>query len=189
MKVIILDRDGVINQDSDAFIKTPEEWQPIDGSIKAIAKLSKAGYAVYVLTNQSGIARGLFSLDTLEAIHNKMCGLVKQAGGKINDIYFCPHGPDDNCNCRKPLSGLYKQLSNDVDIHFDQVPSIGDSIRDLEAAILAGAKPVLVLTGKGKTSLKNIQSDINHHLKHTPVFDNLAEYVEQLIVNEPKFIN
>lgn len=176
-KTIILDRDGVINLDSDEFIKSVDEWQPIKGSIEAIAKLSQAGYSVYVLTNQSGIARSLFSIETLGHIHAKMRHLVAEANGHIDGIYFCPHGPDDNCDCRKPLAGLYDQLANDSAITFDGVSSIGDSIRDLEAAVTAGASPVLVLTGKGKRSQEIINSDPNHPLKNIPIYDDLADYV------------
>ena len=180
-KVIVLDRDGVINHDSDAFIKSVDEWQPIEGSIEAIAKLTQAGYKVFVLTNQSGIARGLLSLETLNHIHAKMRHLVTAANGSIDGIYFCPHGPDDNCDCRKPKAGLYHQLAEEENISFAGVYSIGDSIRDLEAAQLAGASPALVLTGKGQQSQQTIANIMNHPFEKTSIYANLADFVKQLI--------
>ena len=180
-KVIVLDRDGVINHDSDAFIKSVDEWQPINGSIEAIAKLTEAGYRVFVLTNQSGIARGLLSIETLGHIHAKMRHLVSAANGSIEDIYFCPHGPDDQCDCRKPLPGLYKQLAEQHNVSFSGVFSIGDSIRDFEAAQAAGATPVLVLTGKGEKSKQLITSKNDHFFHNIPTYANLADFVEQLI--------
>jgi len=180
-KTIVLDRDGVINHDSDAFIKSVDEWQPIAGSIEAIAKLTHAGYRVFVLTNQSGIARGLFSLETLSHIHAKMRHLVSVANGSIDGVYFCPHGPDDDCDCRKPKAGLYDQLAKDENISFAGVYSVGDSIRDLEAAQIAGATPVLVLTGKGKQSKKAITVSNEHPFKKTPSYASLADFVEFLL--------
>ena len=185
-KVIILDRDGVINHDSDDFIKSPDEWLPIDGSLEAIGRLHKAGYAVYVLSNQSGIARGLFSLATLESIHEKMNRLIGANGGRLSGVYFCPHGPEDNCDCRKPLAGLYKQLANDLGFSahklFKNTPSIGDSIRDLEAAAKVGATPVLVKTGKGQNSQKALLDNPTHHLHTVNVYDSLATYVDHLLI-------
>ena len=133
-----LDRDGVINHDSDAYIKSPAEWQPIDGSIDAIARLGRAGYGVIVITNQSGLARNYFSRTTLDAIHHKMNALVHTAGGNIQAIYFCPHGPDDGCDCRKPKDGLFLQAAADHNIDLTQCAAIGDSIRDLEGGSLSG---------------------------------------------------
>ncbi len=175
MPLIILDRDGVINQDSDDFIKSPAEWQPIDGSLEAIARLNYAGYTVVVITNQSGIARGLLDIETLTRIHNKMRRMLAQAGGKIEAILFCPHGPDDQCDCRKPKAGNFEALAKRLRINLDGVPAIGDSLRDIEAALLVGAKPILVRTGKGeKTIAAGIPEDV-------PVYANLTEAVNALL--------
>jgi len=153
---IILDRDGVINLDSDDYVKSADEWIAIDSSIKAIAQLHKNGHRVFVATNQSGIGRGYFSLDTLNTMHEKMLSLVNEAGGNITDIAFCPHAPDANCNCRKPKPGLLKILAKNNGIILSDAIVIGDSLRDLEAAVAVQAKPVLVLTGKGvKTQQQN----------------------------------
>jgi D-glycero-D-manno-heptose 1,7-bisphosphate phosphatase len=146
---VILDRDGVINRDSDAFIKSPDEWQPIDGSIEAIGRLSAAGFDVAVATNQSGVARKLIDLPTLEAIHEKMRRQVREAGGDVLAIVYCPHGPDDGCDCRKPEIGLFQRLSRRLGVELNGVPMIGDSWRDIEAARTAGGRPILVMTGNG----------------------------------------
>jgi D-glycero-D-manno-heptose 1,7-bisphosphate phosphatase len=149
MKLIILDRDGVINVDSDAYIKNPDEWKPIAGSLKAIAKLTQSGYHVVVATNQSGIGRGLFEMATLNAIHDKMHRAVSQAGGRIDAVFYCPHAQEANCACRKPRPGLLEDIARRFNTELKDVPSIGDSLRDLEAAAAVGAQPILVLTGKG----------------------------------------
>ena len=155
MKLIILDRDGVINEDSDAFIKTPDEWIPLPGSLDAIARLTKAGYTIVVATNQSGLGRGYFDIMTLNAIHQKMQNAVKAAGGQIEAIFFCPHTASDNCDCRKPRQGMFSTISERFDTPLEDVPSVGDSLRDLQAAFLAGCTPILVLSGKGKKNLEN----------------------------------
>ncbi len=149
MKLVILDRDGVINHDSDQFIKSPEEWKPIPGSLEAIARLSQAGYRVVVATNQSGVGRGLFDMAVLNAIHDKMCKSVAQAGGRIDAIFYCPHAADANCSCRKPKSGMIEEIAARYNMSLEGVPAIGDSLRDLEATARLGAQPILVLTGKG----------------------------------------
>ena len=149
MKLIILDRDGVINHDSDQFIKSPEEWKPIPGSLEAIARLNQAGYRVVVATNQSGIGRGLFDMPTLNAIHDKMHKSLAQVGGRIDAIFFCPHTNEAECGCRKPKSGMMLEISARYGIGLLGVPAVGDSLRDLEAAARLGASPYLVLTGKG----------------------------------------
>lgn len=157
--IILLDRDGVINQDSDAYVKSVEEWQPIPGSIKSIAALSKAGFQIFVVTNQSGIARGYYDEDTLNAMHDKMTALVEAEGGRISGIEYCPHGPDDNCTCRKPKSGMIEAIEEKLGMSFQEHPAImvGDSLRDLEAGKARGCSPVLVLTGKGRqTQYKTI---------------------------------
>jgi D-glycero-D-manno-heptose 1,7-bisphosphate phosphatase len=150
MKLVILDRDGTINEDSDQYIKSPAEWKPIPGSLQAIARLTQGGWRVVVATNQSGIARGLFDMATLNAIHAEMHRAVNLAGGRIEAIFFCPHAAEANCGCRKPRPGLLREIASRMDVELDGVPMIGDSLRDLEAAAAAGAKPCLVLTGKGK---------------------------------------
>ena len=150
MKLVILDRDGVINHDSDQYIKSPEEWKPIPGSLTAIARLNQAGYRVVVATNQSGIGRGLFETDTMIAIHDKMSKALAQVGGHVDAIFFCPHTNDDNCECRKPKPGMFREIAARFNADLAGVPAIGDSLRDLQAAQAAGAQPVLVLTGKGR---------------------------------------
>ena len=155
MKLIILDRDGVINYDSDQFIKNPEEWKPIPGSLEAIARLNQAGYRVVVATNQSGIGRGLFDMPMLNSIHDKMHKSLAQVGGRIDAIFFCPHANDANCACRKPKSGMIEEIAARYGVSLKDVPAVGDSLRDLEAAARLGAQPYLVLTGKGaKTQAK-----------------------------------
>ncbi len=150
MKLIILDRDGVINYDSVDFIKTPDEWKPIPGSLEAIAHLTQRGYRVVVASNQSGIGRGLLDMAALNAINDKMWKAVNQAGGRIDAIFFCPHTTTDQCDCRKPATGMFREISQRFGLELNGVPAIGDSQRDLQAAAAAGAMPVLVLTGKGK---------------------------------------
>ena len=149
MKLVILDRDGVINQDSDNFIKSPDEWKPIPGSLEAIARFSQAGYRVIVATNQSGVGRGLFDMSTLNSIHRKMHDAVFQTGGRIDAVFFCPHAAESNCGCRKPRTGMFVDISQRFNMSLAGVPSIGDSLRDLQASSAVGAQPLLVLTGKG----------------------------------------
>jgi len=170
---IILDRDGVINHDSDDYIKSPEEWQPIAGSLEAIARLCEANIKVLVATNQSGIARGLYDEATLARIHDKMNQLIAEQGGQLAGIFYCPHGPDDGCDCRKPLPGLLHQISSELAINPTNVPFIGDSVRDLVAAEAAGCQPVLVRSGKGERSLASGKVK-----SHIPVFDDLASFVD-----------
>jgi len=181
MKIVILDRDGVINLDSDDFIKNVHEWIPIDGSIQAIAKLFQAGYRIYVATNQSGLGRGLFSLDDLEAMHNKMRNLVREAGGDIAAIFFCPHTPDDNCACRKPLPGLLEQVRQHAGVELLDTPMIGDSLRDLEAGLAVGCRPVLVKTGKGIKTLQTITESALQILAQLQVYDSLAQAADALL--------
>jgi D-glycero-D-manno-heptose 1,7-bisphosphate phosphatase len=150
MKLVILDRDGVINYDSDVYIKSPEEWKPIPGSLDAIARLNQWGYRVVVVTNQSGIGRGLFEMDTLNAIHDKMIRAVAQTGGRIDAVFFCPHTNADRCGCRKPKAGMFEEIAARYNADLTDVPAVGDSLRDLLAAATVGAQPMLVLTGKGK---------------------------------------
>ena len=153
MKLVILDRDGVINHDSDQYIKSPDEWKPIPGSLAAIARLNQAGYRVVVASNQSGIGRGLFETDTLMAIHDKMLKALAQAGGRIDAIFFCPHTNADNCDCRKPKPGMFREIAARFNADLAGVPAIGDSLRDLQVAATVGAQPMLVLTGKGRKTV------------------------------------
>ena len=154
MKLVVLDRDGVINLDSDQYVKSPEEWKPIPGSLEAIARLTQAGFRVVVATNQSGLGRGLFDMATLNAMHDKMHKAVNQLGGRIDAVFFCPHAQDAGCACRKPKPGMLLEIAARFDLALAGVPVIGDSLRDLQAASAAGARPVLVLTGKGEQTLK-----------------------------------
>lgn len=169
MKLIILDRDGVINYDSEQFIKNPEEWRPIPGSLEAIARLNQAGYRVVVATNQSGIGRGLFDMPMLNAIHDKMHKSLALVGGRIDAIFFCPHTNDAQCDCRKPKSGMLEEIAARYGVSLADVPAVGDSLRDLEAATRVGAVPYLVLTGKGE--LTQAKGGLP---KNTLVFPDLA---------------
>jgi D-glycero-D-manno-heptose 1,7-bisphosphate phosphatase len=153
MKLVILDRDGVINHDSPEFIKSPAEWIPIPGSLEAIARLNQAGYRVVVASNQSGIARELFDITTLNAIHQKMHTAAQLVGADIDAIFFCPHAAIDNCDCRKPKAGMFEEISKRFKLSLKGVPTVGDSLRDLQAAVAVGFRPHLVLTGKGKKTL------------------------------------
>ena len=150
LKLIVLDRDGVINHDSEHFIKSPDEWRPIPGSLEAIARLNQAGYRVVVATNQSGIGRGLFGMTTLTEIHEKMFKSLNQVGGRIDAVFYCPHAANSNCDCRKPKPGMFQQIGLRFGVDLDDVPAIGDGLRDLQAAHAVGARPFLVLTGKGE---------------------------------------
>jgi len=176
MKLVILDRDGVVNYDSKQFIKSPAEWRPIPGSIDAIAKLSQAGYRVIIATNQSGIGRGLFDMDTLNAIHEKMHRTVQQAGGRIDAIFYCPHAIEADCQCRKPRTGMFERIARCFNVDLVGTPSVGDSLRDLQAAAAVGARPLLVLTGKGT------QTQAEGGLPEgTQVFPDLATAAEQIL--------
>jgi len=177
MKFIILDRDGVINQDSDDFIKSPEEFIPIDGSLAAIAKLKQAGFRVVIATNQSGIGRGLYDLDVLHRIHDKFSRLLQNEGAQIDGIFFCPHLAEDHCHCRKPKPGMYLDIAKRFDVDLSQTVVVGDSFRDLQAAVTVHAKPVLVRTGKGLRTLENHAEDVKDFL----VYDSLEHYVNDIL--------
>jgi D-glycero-D-manno-heptose 1,7-bisphosphate phosphatase len=176
MKLIILDRDGVINFGSAQFVKSPEEWKPIPGSLEAIARLTREGWRVVVATNQSGLARGLFEMATLNAIHAKMHKAVAQAGGRIEAVFYSPHSADMDCNCRKPKAGLFEEIAARYGRDLQDVPAIGDSLRDLQAAVSGGALPILVKTGKGTKTL--VAGGLP---ENTPVFADLSEAVESLL--------
>ena len=183
MKLIILDRDGVINQDSDAYIKSPEEWLPIPRSLEAIAKLNRAGYTVAVATNQSGLSRGYFDLKTLSAMHRKMETLLSEHGGQIDAVFYCPHGPKDGCECRKPNPGMLHEIGERFQANLKRVFFIGDTISDMKAATAAGVKPVLVRTGKGeKTELLLDENNFSH----VPVHNDLMSAVEDILSSTTK---
>ncbi len=176
MPLIILDRDGVINQESNQYIKSPDEWLPIPGSLEAIAALNQAGYQVVVATNQSGIARGLFDLPMLEKIHAKLHAALRVLGGKLADIFFCPHHPQDNCFCRKPQPGLFLQIREKYKLNLADVFFVGDSFSDIQAAQNAGCKPLLVLTGNGQKTLASYTEALA-----IPSFANLHALAEFVI--------
>lgn len=177
-KLIILDRDGVINQDSDEYVKNADEWIPIPGSIEAIAELCKNGYTICIATNQSGLARGYFTEATLKQMHKKLTDLVEKQGGKIHSIYFCPHSPDDNCDCRKPLPGMFKQIALQFSLKdLRHVRTVGDSLRDLQAGKALGCDTFLVETGKGQRTLNSGKALPDN----TEVFKDLREFADSLI--------
>lgn len=180
-KWIVLDRDGVINVDSDNHIRHPDEWEPIPGSLEALGKLCAAGYKLALATNQSGIARGYFSESTLHDILAKMQSLAETHGATFSAMYYCPHGPDDDCDCRKPEPGMLVQFSEDHAVELTGIPYIGDSIRDLEAGLAAGARPVLVRTGNGVKSEALLTGELK---TATQVFDSLAAFAEDLLRHE-----
>ncbi|HSH73213.1 MAG TPA: D-glycero-beta-D-manno-heptose 1,7-bisphosphate 7-phosphatase [Methylophilaceae bacterium] len=153
MKLVILDRDGVINVDSPHYIKSPSEWVPIPGSLEAIALLNQSGYRVAIATNQSGISRGIYDMTTLNAIHDKMHRALGLLGGRIDALFYCPHANEHLCDCRKPKSGMFEEISRRFSMDIEGVPCVGDSLRDLVAGAKLGGKPILVRTGKGEETL------------------------------------
>jgi D-glycero-D-manno-heptose 1,7-bisphosphate phosphatase len=177
MALIILDRDGVINEDSDDYIKSPEEWHAIPGSLQAIARLNHAGYRVVIATNQSGVGRGLFDIDTLGKIHEKMCSQLEEAGATVESIFYCPHTPEDGCNCRKPRPGLFEDIEQRLGKPLQGVYAVGDSLRDLQAAHAVSATPVLVKTGKGMRTLQGDDALLDRVLQ----FDDLSHFVDALL--------
>lgn len=178
MKLVILDRDGVINHDSPEFIKSPAEWIPIPGSLEAIARLNQAGYRVVVATNQSGVGRGFFAMATLNAIHQKMHTAAQQVGADIDAVFFCPHTQADNCDCRKPKSGMLIEIAKRFEINLRQesVITVGDSLRDLQAGFVVGCVPYLVLTGKGQDTVNK-----GGLPPGTRIYADLAEVVDALL--------
>ncbi len=176
MKLVILDRDGVINHDSDQFIKSPEEWRPIEGSLEAIARLNQWGWRVVVASNQSGIGRGLFGMDMLNAINDKMVKSLAQVGGRLDAIFFCPHAADSTCDCRKPKPGMLLQIADRFNVDLTDMPVVGDSLRDLQAGVAVGGMPYLVLTGKGQRTLEDPALP-----RGTRVYPDLATVVADLI--------
>lgn len=176
MKLVILDHNGVINRSSETFIKTPDEWHPIPGSLEAIARLTHSGYHVVTATNQSGIGRGLFDMVTFNAINDKMYKALAQVGGRIDAIFFCPHTSTDKCHCRKPETGMFEEIMQRFGTDLKNVPTIGDALRDLQAADAAGALPILVLTGKGKSTSKQ-----DNLPPRTLIYADLAEAVDTIV--------
>ena len=179
-KLVVLDRDGVINQDSDTFIRSSAEWRAIEGSLEAITLLGAQGFTVAVATNQSGLARGLFDLPALNEIHGTMVEAVDTAGGHIDRIVFCPHGPGEGCDCRKPAPGLLRQLAEYYGVSLQDVPFIGDSLRDLEAARAVGARGMLVRTGKGRVT----EDALGGSGSGFEVFDDLLHAVRFLVAEK-----
>lgn len=177
MKLVILDRDGVINQDSAQFIKSPDEWIPIPGSLEAIALLNQSGFRVAIATNQSGVGRGLFDMAVLNAIHDKMYRALGRLGGRIDAMFYCPHAADANCSCRKPKPGMFEEIGARFGVELKGIPAVGDSLRDLQAGSAVGAQPILVLTGKGETTQK-----IGHLPQGTWICADLASAAQRIIV-------
>jgi D-glycero-D-manno-heptose 1,7-bisphosphate phosphatase len=178
-RLIILDRDGVINYDSEQFIKSPDEWRAIPGSLEAIARLNHAGFRVVVATNQSGLGRGLFDMATLIAIHEKMYKALAHAGGRIDAVFYCPHTADSDCDCRKPKPGMFAEIGLRFGVELIGVPCVGDSVRDLQAAEAVAAQPILVLTGKGEKTLRD-----GNFPKNTVIFPDLAFVATALLAGE-----
>ncbi|HUH93387.1 MAG TPA: D-glycero-beta-D-manno-heptose 1,7-bisphosphate 7-phosphatase [Casimicrobiaceae bacterium] len=175
-RLIVLDRDGVINHESDQYIRTPDEWRPIPGSLEAIARLNHAGFRVVVATNQSGLGRGLYDTATMIAINDKMHKALALVGGRIDAVFFCPHTAESDCECRKPKAGMLSEIGRRFGVDLTGVPCIGDSLRDLQAAEAVGAQPILVLTGKGEKTLRE-----GRFAKHTVIFPDLAFAVTALL--------
>ena len=183
MALVILDRDGVINEESDDFVRSVDDWIPIPGSVEAIAGLSRAGYRVAVATNQSGVGRGLFSLDDLQAIHTRLCESVEEKGGCIAGIFFCPHTPGEGCTCRKPATGLLRAIEEALGESASGAVFIGDSLKDLQAARTFGCTAMLVRTGRGNTTLAALQSGEAYMeaWEAVPVFDDLAAAARSIL--------
>ena len=175
-QMIIIDRDGVINQDSEDYIKSADEWIPIPGSLEAICRLKKAGYLVTIASNQSGLARGLYNEETLQQIHDKMDRMLAARGASIDGIFYCPHSPRANCVCRKPKPGLLIQIARQFNIDLSVTSFVGDSISDIQAAQMVNALPILVRTGNGEYVMQNYPEAID-----VPVFDNLAHFVRDTL--------
>ena len=182
MKLVILDRDGVINQDSANFIKSPNEWIPIPGSLEAIALLNQSGFRVALATNQSGVSRGLFDMVTLNSIHDKMHRELAHVGGRIDALFYCPHAADEHCDCRKPKSGMIEEIGVRFSVELNEVPAVGDALRDLQAFASAGCQPILVRTGKGEETLAASKKSADKALpENTWVCADLNEAVQRII--------
>jgi D-glycero-D-manno-heptose 1,7-bisphosphate phosphatase len=186
IKLVILDRDGTINEDRDDFVKTVDEWVPIPGALEAIARLNHAGWHTVIATNQSGLGRGTFDMATLNAMHAKMNQLLAKHGGRIDAVFFCPHAPDDACNCRKPLPGLFEQIGERFGVALRDVPVVGDTLRDLQAGTAVGCQPHFVRTGKGaRLDAAQLEALVTQ-VPGTCVHDDLGAFAEYLIRRERK---
>jgi len=181
MRLIILDRDGTINEDRDDFVKTPDEWVPIPGALEAIARLNHAGWHTVIATNQSGLGRGTFDMATLNAMHTKMNQLLAKQGGRIDAVFFCPHAPEDTCSCRKPLPGLFEQIGERFGVNLADVPVVGDSLRDLQAGVAVGCQPHLVRTGKGAALDDRQIEALCAQVPGTVVHADLTAFADHLI--------
>lgn len=181
MKLVILDRDGTLNEDRDDFVKSPDEWVPLPGALEAVARLNHAGWKAVVATNQSGLARGLFDMAALNAMHAKMNALLARHGGRIEAIYFCPHGPGDGCDCRKPLPGLFRRIGQDFRVDLHGVPAVGDTLRDLQAGAALGCETHLVRTGKAERLDPAGLDDLLRRVPGTRVHADLAAFADALI--------
>ena len=186
LKLIILDRDGTINEDRDDYVKSPDEWVPIPGALEAIARLNHAGWHTVVATNQSGLARGLFDTSALNAVHTKMNQALAKVGGRIDAVFFCPHGPSEGCRCRKPLPGLFEMIAERYGVELADVPLVGDTLRDLEAGAAVGCQPHLVRTGKGARLDEEQLEAIVEKVPNAQVHADLAAFAEHLIRNQRK---
>jgi D-glycero-D-manno-heptose 1,7-bisphosphate phosphatase len=186
VKLVILDRDGTINEDRDDFVKTPDEWVPIPGALEAIARLNHAGWHTVIATNQSGLGRGTFDMATLNAMHTKMNQLLAKQGGRIDAVFFCPHAPEDACGCRKPLPGLFEQIGERFGVALRDVPVVGDSLRDLQAGAAVGCSPHLVRTGKAARLDAAQLERLLEQVPGTEVHADLSAFAEHLIREERK---
>ncbi len=184
MKLVILDRDGTINEDRDDFVKSTDEWVPVPGALEAIARLNHAGWHTVIATNQSGLARGLFDMAALNAIHMRMNRELAAFGGRIDAVFFCPHGPDDGCTCRKPLPGLFTMIGERYGLELRQTHAVGDSLRDLQAAAAAGCVPHLVRTGKGAALDDAAVAGIVNAVPGTRWHADLAAFAQDLLLGE-----
>jgi D-glycero-D-manno-heptose 1,7-bisphosphate phosphatase len=186
MKLVILDRDGTLNEDRDDYVKSPDEWVPIPGALEAVAKLNHAGWHVVVATNQSGLGRGLFDMGTLNAIHRKMHDQLARVGGRIDAVFFCPHAPEDQCLCRKPLPGLFEMIGERYGVELAGVPVVGNSPREIDAALAVGCKPHLVRTGSWARADDAAVQRLLDRVPGLPVHASLAAFAQALIAAEPK---
>lgn len=186
MKLIILDRDGTINEDRDDFVKSPEEWVPLPGALEAIARLNHAGWHTVLATNQSGLGRGLFDMAMLNAMHARMNQMLGKQGGRIDAVFFCPHTPEDQCNCRKPLPGLMEQIGERYGVDLKDVPIVGDSLRDLQAGMAAGCPTHLVRTGNARQLEAKQLAALLAQVPGTQTHDDLSAFAEYIIQHEHK---
>jgi D-glycero-D-manno-heptose 1,7-bisphosphate phosphatase len=180
--LVILDRDGVINEDSDDYIRSLDEWVPVPGSIDAIARLSRAGFSIAVATNQSGIARGYFDEITLANMHALLCELVEEAGGQVDAICYCPHGPDEGCRCRKPAPGLLEQISEELRLPLAGAWYVGDTRKDLELGLSMNCRPILVRSGKGRDTEQKLDASTRQAVA---IVDDLAAAADLILASEP----